>query len=75
MAALARLFDWKNALVVVKPNTLVRWHRKGFRPFWRWKSRHKGCPPVPEELEKLFVEMASENVSWGEDRIAHELLT
>ena len=42
MAALARLFDWKNALVVVKPDTLVRWHRKGFRLFWRWKSRHKG---------------------------------
>ena len=44
MAALARLFDWKNALVVVKPDTLVRWHRKGFRLFWRWKSRHKGRP-------------------------------
>jgi hypothetical protein len=35
MAALARLFDWKNALIVVKPDTLVRWHRKGFRLFWR----------------------------------------
>ena len=74
MAALARLFDWKNALVVVKPDTLVRWHRKGFRLFWRWKSRHKGRPPVPGELKKLIVEMAIANVSWGEERIAHELL-
>ena len=74
MAALARLFDWKNALVVVKPDTLVRWHRKGFRLFWRWKSRHKGRPPVPEELKKLIVEMAVTNVSWGEERITHELL-
>ena len=74
MAALARLFDWKNALVVVKPDTPVRWHRKGFRLLWRWKSRHKGRPPVPEELKKLIVEMAFANVSWGEERIAHELL-
>ena len=74
MAALVRLFDWKNALVVVKPDTLVRWHRKGFRLFWRWKSRHKGRPPVPEELKKLIVEMARANVSWGEKGIAHELL-
>ncbi len=74
MAALARVFDWKNALIVVKPDTLVRWHRKGFRLFWRWKSRRKGRPPVPEELKKLIVEMAIANVSWGEERIAHELL-
>ena len=74
MAVLARVFDWKNALIVVKPDTLVRWHRKGFRLFWRWKSRRKGRPPVPEELKKLIVEMAIANLSWGEERIAHELL-
>jgi transposase InsO family protein len=74
MANLSRLFDWKNALVVVKPDTLIRWHRKGFRLFWRWKSRPKGRPPVPEELRKLIVEMATANVTWGEERIAHELL-
>ena len=45
MTTLARLFDWKNALIVVKPETLVRWHRKGFRLFWRWKSRPKGSSP------------------------------
>ena len=74
MTTLARLFDWKNALIVVKPETLVRWHRKGFRLFWRWKSRPKGRPPLPEELKKLIVEMALSNVTWGEERIAHELL-
>jgi len=74
MAALARMFDWNNALIVVKPDTLIRWHRKGFRLFWQWKSRRKGRPPVPEELKKLIVEMAIANVSWGEERIAHELL-
>ena len=38
MATLSTLFDWKDALIVVKPDTLIRWHRKGFRLFWRWKS-------------------------------------
>jgi putative transposase len=74
MARLSGLFDWKDALVVVQPDTLVRWHRKGFRLFWRWKSRPKGRPPVPEELRKLIAEMATANVTWGEERIAHELL-
>ena len=74
MATLARLFDWKKALIVVKPDTLIRWHRKGFRLFWRWKSRPKGRPTLPEELKKLIAEMATGNVTWGEERIAHELL-
>ena len=42
MAAVSRLFDWRMALVVVKPDTLIRWHRKGFRLFWRWKSNPTG---------------------------------
>jgi transposase InsO family protein len=74
MAALSRMFDWKNALIVVKPDTLIRWHRKGFRLFWRWKSRPKGRPTLPEELKKLIAEMAVANITWGEERIAHELL-
>ena len=74
MATLTRLFDWKEALVVVKPDTLVLWHRKGFRLFWRWKSRPKGRPTLPEELKKLIAEMAVANITWGEERIAHELL-
>ena len=74
MVTLAKLFEWRNSLIVVKPDTLIRWHRKGFRLFWRWKSRRKGRPPVPEEVKKLIVEMAIANVSRGEERIAHELL-
>ena len=59
---------------MVTPDTLIRWHRKGVRLFWRWKSRPKGRPHVPEELKKLIVEMAISNGSWGEERITHELL-
>ena len=50
------------------------WHRKGFRLLWRWKSRPKGRPTLPEELKKLIAEMAVANITWGEERIAHELL-
>ena len=70
MATLAMLFDWKEALIVVKPDTLIFWHRKGFRLFWRWKSRPKGRPTLPEELKKLIAEMAVANINVGrrEDR-------
>ncbi len=73
LVLLSRLFDWKDALVVVQPRTLVRWHRAGFRLFWRWKSR-PGRPPISIELRRLIREMASSNASWGEERIANELL-
>ena len=42
MATLSRIFQWRDALVNVKPGTLIRWHRKGFRLFWRWKSKPTG---------------------------------
>jgi transposase InsO family protein len=73
LVLLSRLFDWRDALVVVRPQTLVRWHRQGFRLFWRWKSR-PGRPPIPVELRRLIREMALINLSWGEERIANELL-
>ena len=56
----SRLFDWKSALMIVKPETLTSWHRKGFKLFWRWKSR-RGRPPVPETVRELIVRMAREN--------------
>jgi len=74
LAHFARLFDWRDVLSVVKPDTLVRWHRKGFRLFWKWKSRSSGRPPVPADVRKLIVEMAMNNPTWGEERIANELL-
>jgi putative transposase len=61
MATLSRLFDWRMALVVVKPDTLIRWHRKGFRLFWRWKSNPMGRPPLPKDLRQLIRKMAAEN--------------
>ena len=73
LVLLSRLFNWRNALVVVQPQTLIRWHRQGFRLFWRWKSR-RGRPPIPVELRQLIRDMAMNNPSWGEERIANELL-
>ena len=70
---LARWFDWRQALVVMQPATLIRWHRQGFRLFWRWKSRH-GRPPIPAALQALIRQMARENPTWGQERIANELL-
>jgi putative transposase len=73
LSLLSRLFDWRSALVVVRPETLIRWHRAGFRLLWRWKSR-PGRPPIPPELRQLIRRMAAENPLWGEERIANELL-
>jgi hypothetical protein len=73
LAQLARFFKWRDVLTVVKPDTLVRWHHKGFRLFWKWKSRSRGRPRVSVELQKLMAEMATNNTTWGEERIANEL--
>src|SRR5262247_3428437 len=71
---MARFFEWHSVLTVVKPDTLIRWHRKGFRLFWRWKSQPSGRPRIPRDVRKLIVEMATSNPTWGEERIANELL-
>jgi hypothetical protein len=73
LALLSRLFAWRSALVVVRPQTLIRWYRAGFRLLWRWKSR-PGRPPIPAELRQLIRRMALENPVWGQERIANELL-
>src|SRR5215831_2025718 len=73
MAMLSRMFPWRGALVNVKPDTLIRWHRKGFRLFWLWKSKPSGRPRLPKNLRQLIRQMAAENVTWGEERIANEL--
>jgi putative transposase len=61
---LSLLFDWRDALTVVNPATLIRWHRAGWRLFWRMKSR-PGRPPIPAELRALIRRMANDNPSWG----------
>jgi transposase InsO family protein len=73
MATLGRMFQSRNALVSVKPDTLIRWQRKGFRLFWRWKSKPSGRPRLPQDLRELIRQMAADNVTWGEERIANEL--
>ena len=73
LVLLSKLFNWKEALVIVQPSTLIRWHQEAFRLFWRWKSR-PGRPPVPAEVRALIRQMARENPLWGEERIADELL-
>ena len=59
----SRLCNWKEALVIVKPETLIGWHRRGFQLFWKWKSQ-AGRPRLPENIRKLIVQMAQENPTW-----------
>jgi hypothetical protein len=73
LVTLSRLIDWRAVLTIVKPDTLIRWHRKGFRLFWRWKSKAPGRPPLPLNIQRLIAVMARANVMWGEERIAAEL--
>ncbi len=73
LVLLGRCFAWREALTIVQPATLLRWHREAFRLFWRWRSR-PGRPRLPPELQQLIAVMARENVTWGEERIAAELL-
>ena len=74
LVVLSRLTDWRAMLTIVKLDTLTRWHREGFRLFWRWKSRAPGRPRVPTDLQQLIAAMARANVAWGEERIAAKLL-
>jgi len=60
---------------IVQPETLVRWHRAGFRRYWRWKSNSRGGRPQIEiELRALILQMSTENQLWGAPRIHGELL-
>ena len=60
---------------VVQPETILRWHRSGFKAFWRWKSRNRiGRPKVDPELRNLMRRMSKENPLWGAPRIHGELL-
>src|SRR6516164_6288556 len=65
LARLSRWFDWRDALIAVKPDTVIGWHRKGFRLFWKWKSRPRGRPRYPPMFAKLIAEMAFDNPTLG----------
>ena len=69
------LSNWKERLFIVKPGTVIKWHRTAFRYYWRWKSQHKGGrPKVSREVINLIKQMAKENSEWGAPRIHSELL-
>jgi len=66
---------WRSALVIVKPETVIAWHRRGFRLYWSWKSRHpQGRPSVSREVIDLIRKMSLSNPRWGAPRIHGELL-
>src|SRR5258708_6505972 len=64
-----------NAVTIIQPETVIRWHRTGFRLYWRWKSRScGGRPKIPGEIRRLIREMSLANRLWGAPRIHGELL-
>jgi putative transposase len=75
--ALLRLWSkWKQALVLVQPETVVRWHRAGFKLYWKWISRHRARASrrcVSREVKELIFRMVAENSTWGALRIHGEL--
>ena len=62
--------DWRTPLVFVKPATVIDWHRRGFRRYWRWRSRKPGRPRIPAEHIALIRRISSDQPGWGENRIA-----
>ena len=66
-AWLSRIWtEWRSAIIIVKPQTVIRWHREGFRLFWRLQSRPKGGRPIVDaEIGSLIRRMHSENINWG----------
>jgi hypothetical protein len=74
---LRRLWSgWKRAVILVQPDTVVRWHRVGFKSYWTWLSRHRsraGRKCVSRELRELIFRMVAENTTWGAPRIHGEL--
>jgi putative transposase len=73
LVLLSRFVAWQELLTIVRPDTLVRWHRDLYRLVWRAKSRPRGRPRIPVELRQLIAAMAAANRTWGEERLAAEL--
>ena len=66
--------EWRTAVVIVKPENVIAWHRRGFRPFWTWKSRRGlGRPSVARDTRTLIRTMSEANPLWGAPRIHGEL--
>src|SRR5215470_8819098 len=74
--ALARFWrNWRSALLFVKPETVLKWHRQGFRLFWRWKSKagRPGRPRIDAEIRELIHRLSRENPLWGTPRIQADI--
>jgi hypothetical protein len=68
-------YEWKDALLIVKPETLIKWHRQGFKLYWKWKSQQKTDTQTARKKKiDLVKKMASQNPSWGAPRIHGEML-
>ena len=67
--------DWRQALIFVKPETVIKWHRQGFKRYWRWKSRSSqvGRPKLDQEIRDLIRRISGENPLWGVPRIQSDL--
>ena len=65
LIGLAQVIDWRPVLTIVQPDTLIRWHRHAFRLFWRWKSRPRGRPRIPADVQQLIADIAKANRTWG----------
>jgi putative transposase len=66
---------WKESLVIIKPETVINWHRRGFKLYWKWKSNcNGGKPKIPAEQINLIKRLAEENPMWGIPRIHGEIL-
>jgi putative transposase len=75
MLLASRVSAWKQALLILKPDTLLRGHRQGFRHFWKLKSKPKSAEPkISPETVALIKQIATENQTWGAERIRGDLL-
>jgi putative transposase len=73
----SKLSAWKEALIIVQPDTVLRWHRELFKRFWKRKSKpqqKQGRPPLTDDLVALIKRVVKENLTWGAERIRGELL-
>jgi len=72
--ALSKVWQsWRSPLLMVKPATVIGWHRRGFQRYWRWRSRKPGRRRIPDEHIAFIRRMSVDQPGWGEDRIAEEL--
>ncbi len=72
---LSRLwFGWENALILVQPGTVIRWHRKGFKLYWKFKSQKPGRPSADIKIQRIVKKMIKENPLWGAPVMHGELL-